>query len=112
MHGVVPHLGREEKIPPLFLDAAGGGRLAEEIARADDGELALVHQKALFEGVFEDAHALEIVEFFGQRDARKAVVEELFFGLFGTLRSAAPQHDAVARPLPNREVGKEVFKGI
>ena len=112
MHGVVPHLGREEQVPPLLLDAAGGGGLAEEIARADDGELALMHQKALFEGIFEDADALEVVEFLGERDAGKAVVEELFFGLFGALRSAAPQHDAVARPLPDSKVGEKVFKGI
>ena len=109
---VIPHLGRDEHIPALAADTFGFGRFCIEIARADYRQLALVQDKAPFEGRGKDGHAVKFVQSVGQADGGNIFVREQLLHLRRAGIVPAPEHYAVAAAEPVFDVRQKSGKAV
>ena len=111
MYGVVADLGCKKEIAALLFDAAGGRTLGEEIAGADDGELALVQHKSLRQRLLAHGKPREIGQPRGKLCGREILLGERLSEFCRAFGRAAVHDHAVARPLPRFQIDDEVRHG-
>ena len=112
VHGKIAHLGGGEHVVALAPDPLFRGRLGIHVARADDGEFALVQDQTSVQLFIEYGDPFEHGELRGAICKGDPLVGEHFAHLLRAGRVPAEQHDAVAVGSPAADVSREVQKAV